>query len=99
MIPVPPFNEMSTVQANVTYSSLIVYECPIIALLHLYSWRHDEAWYNYSDQPRQASTSPRKEFGAEAAAADGLWRQGMPASVLGRRGGGGEEGNAFRNNR
>jgi len=44
-LPVPPFRHMSSLQMNVTYSTLICYECLLISLLHMYAWRADEDWY------------------------------------------------------
>ncbi|CAK0827305.1 unnamed protein product [Prorocentrum cordatum] len=72
MIPVPPFKDMTIVQANVTYSTLICYECLVIALLHMHAWKCDEAWYRYSDDQESPGKLPE----------EGL---GLPASVLGRR--------------
>jgi hypothetical protein len=72
MIPVPPFKDLTIVQSNVTYSTLICYECLVIALLHMYAWKCDEAWYRYSDD--QESPAKLSEEGA-----------GLPTSVLGRR--------------
>lgn len=46
MLPIPPFRYMSTVQANLTYSTLLCYECLGISLLHMYAWRASEGWYN-----------------------------------------------------
>merc|ERR1712087_1022018 len=45
MLPMPPFKDMSTVQMNLTYSTLICYECLLISLLHMYAWRSTEDWY------------------------------------------------------
>merc|ERR1712050_441500 len=45
MLPMPPFRYMSTVQANLTYSTLLCYECLAISLIHLYAWSAREQWY------------------------------------------------------
>lgn len=45
MLPIPPFKDMSTVQANLAYSTLLCYECFFISLLHLYAWGAHEEWY------------------------------------------------------
>lgn len=45
MMPVPPFRNMSTVQANLAYSTLLCYECLLIAIVHLYAWTATDDWY------------------------------------------------------
>eukprot|EP00930_Biecheleria_cincta_P042919 TRINITY_DN29530_c0_g1_i1.p1 TRINITY_DN29530_c0_g1~~TRINITY_DN29530_c0_g1_i1.p1 ORF type:complete len:131 (-),score=6.94 TRINITY_DN29530_c0_g1_i1:44-409(-) len=41
----PVFRDMSTVQTNLTYSTLICYECLGISLLHMHAWKANEEWY------------------------------------------------------
>jgi len=45
MLPIPPFRGMSTVQANLTYSTLMCYECLLLSLIHMYAWSAQERWY------------------------------------------------------
>lgn len=45
LLPIPPFRYMSTEQANLTYSTLLCYECLLIGLLHMYAWHPGEDWY------------------------------------------------------
>jgi len=45
MLPIPPFRGMSTVQANLTYSTLMCYECLLISLIHMHAWSAKEQWY------------------------------------------------------
>jgi len=79
-LPVPPFKDMSTVQMNVTYSTLICYECLLISLLHMYAWSPREPWY--ADEVEN-SKSPNG-IGVQTPGMLNLsW--GGPAGVLGRR--------------
>jgi hypothetical protein len=45
MLPIPPFRHMSIVQSNLTYSTIMCYECLGISLLHMYAWGAQEEWY------------------------------------------------------
>merc|ERR1712050_173837 len=72
MLPIPPLQGLSTVQVNLTYSTLICFECLIISLLHMYAWRATEDWYK--------DGLPAKALGtkAESAAVVSLWPLGKP---------------------
>merc|ERR1719324_220311 len=55
LLPIPPFRYMSNVQANLTYSTLLCYECLGISLVHLYAWKADEQWYKDDDTGEEVS--------------------------------------------
>jgi hypothetical protein len=65
MLPIPPFRDMSNVQANLTYSTLLCYECLGISLLHMYAWTADEEWYKEGMTEDQEASS-LVDFRAEA---------------------------------
>jgi len=54
MLPVPPFRYMSTVQANLTYSTLMCYECLLISIVHYYAWSAKEEWYKEGESEESA---------------------------------------------
>lgn len=41
----PPFSYWSGTQQNLLFSSLITFECFVIALFHRHAWDHTEQWY------------------------------------------------------
>jgi len=89
MVPVPPFETMSTVQMNLTYSTLICYECLLISLLHMYAWRANEDWYKDGLSVR-SPTGGLAPASTVSLAPDHPWPfrrdAGFSVSVLGRRG-------------
>jgi len=42
---VPPFNNLSTTEANLFYASMLCVECFGVSLLHWFAWPSDEGWY------------------------------------------------------
>merc|ERR1712032_853128 len=41
----PPFSSWTETKQNLLFSSLITFECFLIAFFHFIAWRHDEDWY------------------------------------------------------
>merc|ERR1712139_693801 len=57
MLPIPPFRGMSTVQANLMYSTLLCYECLLISLIHMYAWSAGEEWYKEETEESTSLTA------------------------------------------
>lgn len=48
-LPMPVFRDLSDLQTRLVYSTAMCYECFLVSLLHLYSWKPDEEWYNTNE--------------------------------------------------
>jgi hypothetical protein len=49
LLVLPPFSHWSPTQQNLWFSTLITFECFVIALFHLLAWGHKEEWYDKTE--------------------------------------------------
>lgn len=47
---IPPFSHWKPLYVNLFYSTVLCFECFIIAIMHVYAWNSDEEWYR-DDEP------------------------------------------------
>jgi len=68
LLDLPPFNAWPKTKQNLLYSSMICFECFLIALFHCIAWYHSETWYVEYEKRRQSQSIAQPLLaGAESA--------------------------------